>query len=323
MKWARIWLKIAAVCLLSFLIGAAVFVWWLLPGEHRVAKDTKLPTRYAGDRFFAAPVTTTGVKLKLLTDTGGGLMLSSATLERCGLRPRKFFGMMLTRLPAFRPDAWIPEPTGAEKWMQVSPPGGGDGMLGQRWFAGGVWTFDYPAQKLILRAASFAPTTEMRQHAAPLGFHKARLGFREHNHPRIVVAVAGETVEALFDTGATVWLSPEAMNIMNASGDAERGTCFAAASLFERWHRTHPDWRVIEGGCTKTGAALIEVPEVEVAGLKTGPVWFTHRQDGNYTYMSRFMDKPITAAIGGNFLKHFRVTVDYLASTAYFEKADR
>ena len=319
MKRLRFWLKILGMCLVLLVALGVAFLWWLLPGRYRLSKDVKLPTRYAGDRFYVEPVSTTGVKLDLLTDTGGGLMLSSAAAERCGMRPRKLFGMPLARLPAFQKDAWIPEPTGAEKWMLVSGSVGSDGMLGQRWFAGGVWTFDYPAQALVLRAASFTPSPEMRQHAAPLGFHTATLGYRDHNHPRIVVTVAGAPVEALFDTGATVWLSPEAMKVMRTEGDAERGTCFVTASQFEQWHRSHPEWRVIEHGCTKTGAALIEVPEVEVAGLKAGPVWFTERQDGNYAYMSQFTDKPIAAAIGGNFLKHFRVTVDYLAATAYFE----
>lgn len=314
-------LKPAGVLLLLCLGAGVAFVWWWLPGRHYVANDTELPIRYAGDRFIAEPVTKEGVKLRLLTDTGGGLMLSPAAVTRCGLRPIKLFDMTLSRLPTWQPDAWIPEPTGAEKWLRVAPAGDADGLLGQRWFAGGVWTFDYPAKKLILRATPFALTPEMRQHSAPLGFRKAVFGFRDQNHPRITVHVAGEPVQALFDTGATVWLSPEAMRVMNTRGDAERGTCFVTASQFEQWHRLHPSWRVIERGCAKTGAALIEVPEVELAGLKAGPVWFTHRQEGNYAYVSRFMDKPIAAAIGGNFLKHFRVTVDYPGAVAYFERA--
>jgi hypothetical protein len=34
-----------------------------------------------------------------------------------------------------------------------------------------------------------------------------------------------------------------------------------------------------------------------------------------------FMDKPIVASIGGNFLAHFRVTVDYPAATSYWEQS--
>jgi hypothetical protein len=32
------------------------------------------------------------------------------------------------------------------------------------------------------------------------------------------------------------------------------------------------------------------------------------------------MDKPISASIGGNFFRHFRVTLDYPRAVAYFEK---
>jgi hypothetical protein len=319
MRRLRFWLKIIGVVLGFFIILTAAFLWWLLPGRYRMAKDIILPIHYAGDRFFAEPVTTAGVKLTMLTDTGGGLMLSTTAAKRCALRPKKLLGMPLSRLPAFRADAWIPEPTGAEKWMLVSGSVGFDGMLGERWFAGGVWTFDYPDQKLILRSTSFAPTPEMRRHAVPLGFHRATLGYCDHHHPRIVVTVAGAPVEALFDTGATVWLSPEAVDAMRTEGDVERGTSFVTARLFEQWHRNHPEWRVIRHGCTLSHAALIEVPEVEVAGFKAGPVWFTERADANYVNMSQSMDRPISAAIGGNFLKHFRVTVDYPGATAYFE----
>jgi hypothetical protein len=50
---------------------------------------------------------------------------------------------------------------------------------------------------------------------------------------------------------------------------------------------------------------MIEVPEVQVAGLRAGPVWFTRRANANYTWMSSFMDKPIVASVGGNFWHPF------------------
>ena len=36
--------------------------------------------------------------------------------------------------------------------------------------------------------------------------------------------------------------------------------------------------------------------------------------------MSRFMDKTIEGALGGNVLRSFRLTVDYPGAAAYFEK---
>jgi hypothetical protein len=234
------------------------------------------------------------------------------------MRPVPAFGGR-SRLPTFRPDAWVPEPTGGERWLPLTD-AEGDGMLGQRWFAGGVWTFDYPARKLILRHTPLAPTPEMAGHAVALGF-RHEWGVRTSNHPRFTVTIDGEQVDALLDTGATVWPSPEALPAMGDAAPGERATSFVSADLFDRWRTVHPEWRVIAEGCAKSHEAIIEVPEVEVAALKAGPVWFTRRSAANYTWMSTFLDKPIVASLGGNFLGHFRLTVDYPAAKAYLEKA--
>jgi hypothetical protein len=159
----------------------------------------------------------------------------------------------------------------------------------------------------------------MSQHAVPLGFRKA-WGLRIGNHPRFTVVIAGEPVACLLDTGATVWLSPEAQRVVNDKGAAERATSFAAASLFDPWRKAHPSWRVVEKGCQRSGAALIEVPEVEVSGFKVGPVRFTRRPEVSFTWMSSFMDRPIVASMGGDFLQYFKVTVDYPRAVAYFQR---
>ncbi|HLJ91685.1 MAG TPA: hypothetical protein VKU02_00695 [Gemmataceae bacterium] len=223
-------------------------------------------------------------------------------------------------LPRFRPDAWIPEPTGGERWIALSD-GEGDGMLGQRWFAGGVWTFDYPAKKLVLCQTPFVPTSEMRRQSVSLGF-RHEWGVRTSNHPRFDMSISGEKVHALLDTGATVWLSAEALRTAADDQPAERATSFVSAELFHHWHQAHPEWRVMEKGCQWSWEAILEVPEVEAAGLKAGPVWFTRRTNDIYAWISTFMDRPIPASIGGNFLGHFRVTVDYPNASAYFEKSE-
>jgi len=172
----------------------------------------------------------------------------------------------------------------------------------------------------VLRRSGFAPSPEEIHHAVRLGFRQ-RWGIRTANHPGFAVTIAGQTVDALLDTGATVWLSREAQRIIDDEGPAQRATSFVSGDLFARWRTDHPEWRVIEKGCQKTGEMLIEVPELEVAGWKAGPVWFTRRTPGSFKWMSSFMNRPITASIGGNFLRHFRVTLDYPAAVAYFEKA--
>ena len=66
---------------------------------------------------------------------------------------------------------------------------------------------------------------------------------------------------------------------------------------------------------------MIRIPEVVVAGISIGPVWFVRRADANYTWMSTFMDNPIAASIGGNVFQHWRVTLDYPSAIAYFERS--
>jgi len=318
MRKVRVVLFAVGTAALATVLLCSAFIWWYLPGRHHSQTDLELPTRYGAGRFYAEPVTTGGIKLSLLTDTGGGLFLTRRAVEGCGLQPIKLLSLNRARLPVFRPDSRIPEPTGAERWMPVAD-AEGDGMLGQRWFAGGVWVFDYPARKLILKGSGFAPDSEMAQHAVPLGFRK-EWGLRTANHPRFEVVIAGEPVDSLFDTGATVWLTPEAQRVVNGFEAAERATSFVAATLFDRWRSEHPNWRFVEKGCQRTGASLIEVPEVEISGFKVGPVWFTRRSDATYSWMSSFMDRRIAASMGGNFLQHFRVTLDYPNGIAYFQK---
>jgi hypothetical protein len=53
---------------------------------------------------------------------------------------------------------------------------------------------------------------------------------------------------------------------------AKRATSFIRASVFERWRKAHPDWRVIENAENKTKSARIEVPEIKFGGYLTGAV---------------------------------------------------
>jgi hypothetical protein len=317
-KKVRLCLWALGLTALAAALIVVAFDWWYLPGLYHVRADLALPTRYSSGRFYAEPITTKGVKLSLLTDTGGGLFLTQRAVERCGLHPVQFLWLNRTRLPDFQPDSRIPEPTRAERWMPVVETEG-DGMLGQRWFAGGVWDFDYPDRKLVLKGSGFVPDSDMDRHAVRLGFRQ-EWGIRTAHHPRFAVTITGESVDCLFDTGATVWLTPQAQQVINDQEATERATSFVAASLFDRWRKAHPNWRVVEKGCQRTGASLIEVPEVEITGFKVGPVWFTRRSDANFTWMSSFMDKPIRASMGGNFLQYFRVTVDYPKAIAYFQR---
>lgn len=131
----------------------------------------------------------------------------------------------------------------------------------------------------------------------------------------------GEPLDLLLDTGAHVLLSTAAAAALADGRAAARATSFITAGVFARWHARHPEWRVLEGADSGLGQAMIEVPALTVAGWPVGPIWFTRRADADFhDFMSRWTDRPVTGALGGNALKGFRVTLDYPGRRAAFER---
>ncbi|HEX4497357.1 MAG TPA: hypothetical protein VIE43_16910 [Thermoanaerobaculia bacterium] len=299
------------------------------PGKQPVA----LPVDFTENRFFVIPVTAKGEKLRLYTDSGGGLFLLAAPVKRLGLPTKSVEEdgqkMETVALPAFRPEASIPSPLDNEGRLPVFSEGqmkGGlpeamDGILGQDWLAGRVWTWDYPGRRLLWLPEGGLPAVDP-SHRVTLGFQTDKTGKRSASFPRIQATIDGETLDLLLDTGATVALSPEALAQLADHGPKMRGTSFIAAVHFDAWHRTHPDWRVIEkADLTVKGEPMIEVPAVTVAGYTVGPVWFTRRPDSNFhQFMSQYMDRQVEGALGGSALRFFRVTVDYPRAIAVFER---
>lgn len=67
---------------------------------------------------------------------------------------------------------------------------------------------------------------------------------------------------------------------------------------------------------------MIEVPSVKIAGLDSGPTWFTRRPDSAFhQFMSSMMDRRVEGALGGSLLQYFVVTVDYAQAIATFKSA--
>ena len=269
-----------------------------------------LPVRVQGERFYLdVPVHARKSSL-FLTDTGGG------TLVWADVAPRGDWTALRSGLSAV-----APAPRGQPGLRVVQRPGAAAdegpsvGMLGQAWFAGRTWTFDYPGQRLLWRVAGDLPAGSR----AAVYFRHGVLG--RLAYPRITVAIDGQEHELLFDTGATLFLSATALAALNDGGPAERAGSFIAARVFDDWHARHPDWRVLRDADTKFPSLLIEVPEIVVAGIRVGPVWFTRRGDENYRWMSQWTDQPIVGALGGSALRYFRVTLDYECGSAVFEPA--
>jgi hypothetical protein len=272
----------------------------------------------------------------LFLDTGGGAnILYPHSLERLRLAAEwvreEGDSVQLAALPPFAADAAVPLPGAASPWgerlLVMPPPTSGDrtdGMLGRTWFADRVWRLDYPGHRLSLLGdrASVPASARGGAHRVPLGFQVDSTGRRTTHFPRIRVGVDGDSLDLLFDTGATVSLTDSGWTALGGDGEPrERGTSFIARSVFARWRQRHPDWRVIEHADRPLDMPMIQVPEVHVGGYAVGPVWFTMRPDRNFhEFMSQWMDRRVDGALGGSVLRFFRVTLDYPGGTATFER---
>lgn len=296
----------------------------LLLGMPAASGPTVLPAKFDADLVRVTPQTTDGKTITFYTDSGGGLFLTDAAVTRLGLATETQKGdgeesMQFVHLPAFKATIAIPPPLANDGRIGVMPAAMAakngfteDGMLGEAWFGGRVWTWDYPAARLVLEGSDWKPDTAATRVA--IGLRKG-----ETNFPRIAIGVDGETFDVLLDTGAMTTLKPDALAKLADKGPALRATSMIVDSRFNAWRTRHPDWRVIEGAQDRTNSAMIEVPVVAIGGANVGPVWFTQRPDRNFhEYMSGMMDGKVEGAIGGNALSHFVMTVDYPGAAAYF-----
>lgn len=285
----------------------------------------ELPVVLEEDRFFLEAKTASGADLRLFLDSAGGLFLTRKAADRLQLpvKPLKTpeGDINTTELPRFY-DARIPRPTQLafpvldDEIMERA-----DGMLGAPWFAGRAFTFDYAGKRLWLRSPGDLPAVPAA-HRIPLGLRRDEDGSAASPYGRITVQIDGAPMEMLFDTGATITLTDAAKQSLGGAA-SERATSFVVESVFERWRKAHPDWRVVDGADRMLeGAPMIEVPKVTLAGHDIGPVWFTRRPDKNFhEHMARMMDKPPDGAIGGSALRHFaRVTADWANAAVVFEK---
>jgi hypothetical protein len=295
-----------------------------------------LPTIYEAGHFYAVPETTSGQSLKLLVDTGGGgrghlYWISAAAAQRLSLKTSTCqahgAAISVAAAPSFMPGRGLPSASDPCRGILVLQQGmpGVDGMLGSPYLDGRIWTFDYPAQRLVLEAASWHPDPASR--TAPLAFQKNAAGEAVLAFPRIVIKVDGQPLDMLLDTGATAHPTEAGSKAAGTpTVDGIGVTSYITSGQLERWHRAHPDWRVVDRGddlLPKLQARLIEVPRLEIAGWTVGPAWFTERPDASFhDTMASLMDRAPEGAVGGNVLQHFAMTLDYPKATAYFRCGD-
>ncbi len=292
------------------------------------AGAAELPAEFVHDRVWLTP-TTQGRTLRLYTDTGGGFNAISAELvEALGLATttEDVDGRPMTLVPFPEFDAGRGLPAAPSHFMQgrlaVVPASefgsDSDGFLGGRWFADGIWSFDYGRGRLE-RLTAHAP--RQGSVAVPLGFQRNAAGERTMHFPSMDITVDGEVLPVLLDTGATVTLGEDAAMAFGLPVGTDVGGSFIEREVFERWAAKHPDWRVAQKGDAMGQGTfrMIEVPQLSIAGHRVGPVWFAERPPGSFQkYMASMMDRPTWGAIGGSGLKYFHMVIDYPAAQAWF-----
>jgi hypothetical protein len=295
------------------------------------AEDVVLPIQYDQDRFFVVPVLTGGDELRLLTDTGGGILIFDDAAVRLklsvsGVTLADYKGMA-AKFPEFEPGKGIPAPRTEGDVIPIAPgpvrmrlswlTKDTDGILGQSWFGDRVWTLDYPGRKLTFHTEGKAASSE-QAHRMGLEFRKNKEGQRAINYPRVEISVAGKTLDVLLATGSSVAITADALKVIDEGGPAIRAASFISTFMFDEWKKNHPEWRIVLNAEEGSGESMIMVPELTIAGHVVRDIWFTERPDNNF--ISDFTDKPVVGSIGGNVLKGFRVVLDYPRAAAWMEK---
>lgn len=295
------------------------------PGDS----SESFPAIVESGHFYLVPETTSGQRLKLLVDTGGGYKIYPSTVQRLHLSTHRLdrngSPMTVADWPVFKPGLGLPphpDPALSRAVFvidQAPDINGIDGVLGGPVLSGHAWTFDYPGHRLTMLGKHWS--SDKRAHRTTLGFPLDDNGQVNSPYPRITIRVAGAPVDMLLDTGATAKPTSAGEKASATPTTAGYGvTSYITASIFNQWHKAHPDWRVVEDGDDlQPHARLIEVPRVDIAGWSVGPVWFTERSDADFhDFMSSYMDKQVEGSVGGNVFGHFVMTIDYVGQAAYF-----
>ncbi len=192
-----------------------------------------------------------------------------------------------------------------------------EAFLGQGFFMHKSWTFDYPNREVWINTPLNNAQLDYPK-VQKIGFKKNANQDNIYGHPSMTIEIDGESIDVLFDTGATMVLSKDGQQQLQTDKKTIGGS-FIAASIFHKWRTEHPEWKYYPKA--DLAGDVIEVPVVKIGGYEIGPVLFAMRRDENWSeWMIASMDKVVKGAIGGSGLKYLKVTIDYNAALIKFEK---
>jgi hypothetical protein len=159
--------------------------------------------------------------------------------------------------------------------------------------------FDYPGRKFTLAPPG---SLQHRGVAIPAAV-RSQNGFA-----RIELTVGGHAFGFLLDTGATyTMISRTVLESWGAAGWPRHTGASGSANMM--------------GGKMETEALMTRIPEVRLGELVLSGVGAVSRPEGTYEkWMSGMMSGPVVGALAGNFLRQFRVEIDYKGGMVYFER---
>ncbi len=190
-------------------------------------------------------------------------------------------------------------------------------FLGQDFFMNKSWTIDYIKKNIWVNTPLNKTEIELAN-VQRIGFKKNKNQENIFGHPSMIIVVDGDTIDVLFDTGATSILTEKGKKYFETTKKT-LGSSFIAASIFQKWRDKHPEWKYYPKA--ELLGDMIEVPKIKIGGHEVGPVLFSQRPDEVWSEgMIATMDKAVKGAIGGSSLKHFRVTIDYNSELIRFER---
>jgi len=199
--------------------------------------------------------------------------------------------------------------------MEVQPET--DAFFGQTFFMDHSWTIDYLNEKIWVNTP-LNKSEKNHLNVQKLGFKKNANGAKINGHPSMVIEVDGDSIDVLFDTGASLVLSDTGREQFHTDKKTMGGS-FIAASLFDKWRKNHPEWNYYPN--SDLLGDVIEVPSIKIGEHEVGPALFARRRDEVWSEgMISSMDKVVKGAVGGSVLKYFKVTVDYNSDLIRLER---
>jgi hypothetical protein len=196
-----------------------------------------------------------------------------------------------------------------------------DGALGASWFHARTWTLDYPGRRLLLRPEGDLPLHAPHERVA-LEVPRDPSGERLPGAPVIRIRVGDERLAVALVTDGHARLTQETVAEIGDLRPALRALSRVAAPVFDRWRADHPEWRVLEGAEAETGAPLLEIRDVEIAGTRLGSVWVLRDPSADPgAGLAAPVSGPVAGILAGDVLREFRVSLDFRSGLAIFEPA--